>query len=399
MPGWAEVRRAAPWTLCAITVGLLVVGGWLRWSLPEIAVDDGVSWLDGAVEALGFVGIPVVGALIATRLPANPLGWIWCAIGLAYALSSAGRPLVVAVDGPLWAAWLLESWGFVSLISLFVFAFLLFPTGRLPTRRWRWVARAAAATGVLLWVAVPFLSDDGDPTAAGPWAPQGTAARYLGAAVTTGVYVMFVLVLAAMASLVLRFRRAGPVERRQLTWFVYATVVNGVILVPEVLGILPSTLFWTAVGAAAFALLPVAVGVAVFRYRLFEIDRIVSRTVSYGLLTAGLIALYLLVVALLRPLLEPLTGSSALAVAGSTLAVAAVFNPARRRLQAGVDRRFDRARYDAARAVDAFAARLRDQVDLDQITEGLCDTVTATVAPGRVGVWLRGPTDLRGSER
>jgi hypothetical protein len=172
-----------------------------------------------------------------------------------------------------------------------------------------------------------------------------------------------------------------------------------VILVPEVLGILPSTLFWTAVGAAAFALLPVAVGVAVFRYRLFEIDRIVSRTVSYGLLTAGLIALYLLVVALLRPLLEPLTGSSALAVAGSTLAVAAVFNPARRRLQAGVDRRFDRARYDAARAVDAFAARLRDQVDLDQITEGLCDTVTATVAPGRVGVWLRGPTDLRGSER
>jgi hypothetical protein len=142
----------------------------------------------------------------------------------------------------------------------------------------------------------------------------------------------------------------------------------------------------------AFGLLPVAVGIAVLRYRLYEIDRIVSRTVSYGLLSAALIGLYLLVVALLRPLLEPFTGSSSLAVAASTLAVAAAFNPARRRLQAAVDRRFDRARYDAARAVDAFAARLRDQVDLDEITASLCDTVVATVAPGRVAVWLR-PAD------
>jgi hypothetical protein len=115
------------------------------------------------------------------------------------------------------------------------------------------------------------------------------------------------------------------------------------------------------------------------------------------LLSAALVGLYLLVVALLRPLLEPLTGSSTLAVAGSTLAVAAAFNPARRRLQAAVDRRFDRARYDAARAVEAFAARLRNQVDLDQITEGLCETVTATVAPGRMAVWLRTPGRPAGS--
>jgi hypothetical protein len=397
--GRAELRQAIPWTLCGIAVGLLVVGSWLRWALPGDALFEDIGWLDGAVEALGFVGIPVVGALIATRLPANPLGWIWCAIGLAYALGSAGRPIVVAVDGPPWVAWLLESWGFVSLISLFVFAFLLFPTGRLPTRRWRWIARAAATVGVLLWIAVPFGSDSENPFAAGPWAVRGAAARYLEQAVTTGVYVMFALVLAAMASLVLRFRRAGPVERRQLTWFVYATVVNAVVLVPEVFDLLPSTLFWTALGAVTFALLPVAVGIAVFRYRLFEIDRIVSRTVSYGLLSAGLVALYLLVVALLRPLLEPLTGSSALAVAGSTLAVAAAFNPARRRLQAAVDRRFDRARYDAAQAVDAFAARLRGQVDLDEITAGLRDTVAATVAPGRVAVWLRAPSGARGPER
>ena len=397
MDRWTGFRRAAPWALCVVTLGLLVVGNWLRWSLPEDVLADDFGWQDGAVEALGLVGIPVVGALIATRLPANPLGWIWCAIGLAYAVSSAGRPIVVALDGPLWAAFLLEGWGFVSLISLFAFVFLLFPTGRLPTRPWRWVARAAAATGALLWVAVPFVSDSGDATGSGPWALRGPAARYLEEAITAGVYVMFALVLAAMASLVLRFRRAGPVERRQLTWFVYATVVNAVVLVPEVFDLLPATLFWTAVGSVTFALLPVAVGIAVFRYRLFEIDRIVSRTVSYGLLTAGLIALYLLVVALLRPLLEPLTGSSALAVAGSTLAVAAAFNPARRRLRATVDRRFDRARYEADRAVQAFAARLRTQVDLDEVTAGLRDTVVDTVAPTRIAVWLRVPSGTGGS--
>jgi hypothetical protein len=137
------------------------------------------------------------------------------------------------------------------------------------------------------------------------------------------------------------------------------------------------------------------VGIAVLRYRLYDIDRILSRTVSYGLLSAGLVGLYLVLVALLRPLLEPLTGGSTLAVAGSTLAVAAVFNPARHRLQGAVDRRFDRARYDAARAVEAFAARLRDQVNLDDITSGLRDTITGTVAPASLSLWLSGPTDLR----
>jgi hypothetical protein len=208
---------------------------------------------------------------------------------------------------------------------------------------------------------------------------------------------MFGAVLLAMLSLVLRFRRAGATERRQLTWFLYATVVNALIIIFDgALGLLPP-LVSQVVSSVGFALLPVAVGVAMLRYRLYEIDRIVSRTVSYGLLTAGLVGLYLLVVALLRPLLEPFTGSSTLAVAASTLAVAAAFNPARRRLQAAVDRRFDRARYDAARAVDAFAARLRNQVDLDEVTAGLRDTVVATVAPTRVAVWLRVSSGTGGS--
>ena len=203
------------------------------------------------------------------------------------------------------------------------------------------------------------------------------------------VQASFLLIVVAAGSVLVRFRRAEPVERQQLKWFVLAAVLASATVVADVARLPVSGPVWSVVDALSFALLPVAVAIAVLRYRLYEIDRIVSRTVSYGLLSAALIGLYLLVVALLRPLLEPLTGSSALAVAASTLAVAAVFNPARRRLQAAVDRRFDRARYDAAQSVDAFAARLRTEVDLDEITSGLCDTVNATVAPGRVAVWLR----------
>ena len=398
MTGRVDLRRAAPWVLCAVSLGMLVLSNTLRWIFRADVPADEMDWLAGTVSALGIAGIPLVGALIASRLPSNPYGWLWCAAGLAYGVDDLAAPLARAAGWPLWVKWLLAGWSFASLIGLFVFVFLLFPTGRLPTRRWRWVARADVALVVLLIVAVPLISDPDNASTLSPWAVEGVAGRYVGRAAIGAVYGIFALVLAAMFSLVLRFRRGRSVVRRQLSWFLYATAVNAVFFILDsVLHVLPATLFFEAVSAASFALLPLAVGIAVFRYRLFEIDRIVSRTVSYGLLSAGLIALYLLVVALLRPLLEPLTGSSALAVAASTLAVAAAFNPARKRLQATVDRRFDRARYDAARAVEAFAARLRDQVDLDEITAGLRDTVVATVSPGRVAVWLRVPTRQGGS--
>jgi hypothetical protein len=390
-----DLRRTAPWVLCAVSLGIYVLTNVLRWLLRNEVPALHVGWLDGTIGALGFAGIPVVGALMASRLPDNPYGWLWCAAGLAYGVSDLSRPLIAAVDGPLWAAWLMEAWGFLVSLGLLVLIFLLFPTGRLPSYPWRWLARAAATIPAVLMVAVLFYDDPNDPTAVGPWPLQEAAARHLSEATTVALFAMFLLILTGMFSLVLRFRRAGPTQRRQLTWFLYATALIATVLVLDgVLGVLPTGVTGAVVNAVAFALLPVAVGVAVLRYRLYEIDRIVSRTVSYGVLTAGLIGLYLLVVALLRPLLEPLTGSSTLAVAGSTLAVAAVFNPARKRLQGAVDRRFDRARYDAARAVDAFAARLRDQVDLDQITAGLRDAVTTTVAPGHVAVWLR-PADRR----
>jgi hypothetical protein len=258
------------------------------------------------------------------------------------------------------------------------------------------LVRAAVVLGVALSAALLFapsvLFPDTDP----PWAPGGVAGRLLAELVTAVVVAMLLLIPAAMASVAVRFRRAGPVERQQLKWFVLAAAVNAVFVLADLFVGDEWGAVWILAGVLTVSLVPVAVAIAVLRYRLYEIDRIISRSVSYGLLTGGLIGLYLALVAVLRPLLEPMTGSSALAVAGSTLAVAAVFNPARRRLQAAVDRRFDRARYDAAREVDAFVRRLRDQVDLDQVSAGLRDTVVATVAPTRVAVWLRVPSRTNG---
>ena len=372
--------------LCWISLGLMLSGAGLRIAFPEEA-DGGV--FDTVIHIPGYALVPLVGALIAARLPTNPYGWLWCALGLLYGVLplADGLRRIGAVPG--WLAAALIGAPFLMSLCLLVLLLLLFPTGRLPDRRWRWLARAAVlVTGVGLLV-LPFALNNIDSVRPVPWAVGGNAGRVLAALLQSGVTALFLLVVLAAASLLVRFRRGGPVERQQLKWFVLAAALASATVLVDVLGAPVSGPVWSVVDALSFALLPVAMGIAVLRYRLYEIDRIVSRTVSYGLLTAVLVGLYLVVVALLRPLLEPLTGSSTLAVAASTLAVAAAFNPARRRLQAAVDRRFDRARYDAARAVDAFAARLRNQVDLDEITHGSSAT---SRRPGRSTGWTRPST-------
>jgi hypothetical protein len=381
-----------PWALCWISLAMLLSGAGLRIAFPEEA-DGGV--FDTVVHIPGYTLVPLVGALIASRQPANPYGWLWSALGVCYGVLALGEGLRRLGALPGWLAAVLIGAPFLASLCVLVLILLLFPTGRLPGPRWRWLARAAVLGSGAGLLVLPFGLNNVQGVRPAPWAVGGHAGRILAALLQSGITAMFVLVVLAAASLLVRFRRGGPVERQQLKWFILAALFASATVMADVLGVPLGGPVWAVLDALSLALLPVAVGIAVLRYRLYEIDRIVSRTVSYGLLTAGLVGLYLLVVALLRPLLEPLTGSSTLAVAGSTLAVAAAFNPARRRLQGAVDRRFDRARYDAARAVDAFAARLRNQVDLDQVTAGLRETVVATVAPTRVAVWLRAPAQSR----
>jgi hypothetical protein len=384
-----------PWLLCWISLAMLLSGTVLSIAFPEKS-DDGI--LLTVLTNLGFALVPLVGALIATRLPTNPYGWLWCAGGLTFGV-------VVVCDGlrrtgtvPIWLAGTVTGAAFLTGICVLVFVLLLFPTGRLPGRRWRWLGRTAVLVTAANLLVLPFapsavlaasLRQAAEP---GPWAVGGHAGALLDRLLKGGVGAIFLLIVVAAGSVLVRFRRAEQVERQQLKWFLLGAALAAATTGIDVLGVVDGSPVWAIVDALTSPLLPVAIGIAVLRYRLYDIDRIVSRTVSYGLLTAALIGLYLLVVALLRPLLEPLTGSSSLAVAGSTLAVAGVFNPARQRLQGAVDRRFDRARYDAARAVDAFATRLRNQVDLDQVTAGLRETVVATVAPTQVAVWLRAPS-------
>src|SRR4051794_22797005 len=158
MDARADVRRAAPWVLCAVSLAMLILSNTLRWLYPDDVPADQLDWLAGTIAALGIAGIPVVGALIASRLPANPYGWLWCAVGVAYAVTDVAGPLAGVLDWPSWVQWILKGWGLVALIGLFFFVFALFPTGRLPSRRWRWVAGADVTITLLLVVAVPFFA-------------------------------------------------------------------------------------------------------------------------------------------------------------------------------------------------------------------------------------------------
>jgi len=386
------------WALCGCAVALLVLTAVLRLTLGTAAGTSEGEATAAAVEALGFLSFPLVGAVIAGRLPANPYGWLWLAMSVTYGVLALGA---AAGDGGLASGWAFTAAGnlaYLGLLGLLALVFLLFPTGRLPSGRWRWVPRATVVLAALLMAATPVVPSVLAPDVPPPWAPEGAAGRVLADLAIAALSGLFALLLVAMASVVQRFRLAGSVERQQLKWFASAAVVNALFFIGDLLaGVQDGTGLWGLAQVAVFSLVPLSVGIAVLRYRLYEIDRIISRTVSYGLLTGGLVVVYLALVAVLRPLLEPLTGDSALAVAGSTLAVAAVFNPARRRVQEVVDRRFDRARYDAGRAVEHFTVRLREEVDLDEVAAGLRDTVAATVAPTRVAVWLRVPSRTGGS--
>jgi hypothetical protein len=370
---------------------------WGLWGLALavlVAATALAPWL-----VLGYVGVLAVlslafltvGAFLGGRRPGNPVGWLLEGWGMVMAFSAltgayVDRGLVHdpgSLPGPEWAAWA-EAVVWHPAFSLLVFLLLLFPSGHLPSRRWRPFAVFAVAVYATLSLSAAL-----SPGAIELYYPEASSPLRLPVAGLADVVFGWLLpgqllILAtALISLVGRLRRTRGEERQQVKWFVYTVATVVLVFVTSTLILGAGYLF------PVFGLIPVSVAIAVFKYRLYEIDRLINRTLVYGLLTALLVGVYAGLVFLLGRLLDPATGDSALAVAASTLAVAALFQPARRRVQGLVDRRFNRRRYDAARTVERFSGRLRDQVDLDTLTAELLGVVDQTVQPAPASLWLR----------
>ncbi len=400
-------RRTARWLAwgsCALTVALLafaIVFGAATAASPGTESDGIGSLAAIVVFVLAFAS---VGALVASRRPGNPIGWIMCLSGLAYGVGGASVSYVESFDpgkdaiGPLGtlALWI-SGWVWILGIGPVVtLLLLLFPSGRLPSPRWRPVA--VAGGGGLALVVVGNALTPGrfeDFTIENPiGVPGAEAASAIGAVVLVGA------ALASIASLVFRYRRGRRDERQQLKWLTYAAALVGLalgsLLVVESTVSSDTTELSNTIVTGTIAAVPVAIGIAILRHGLYDIDVVINRTLVYGALTATLLGAYLCGVLLLQLALSPLTEQSDLAIAGSTLAVAALFRPARRRIQAIVDRRFFRRRYDAARTLESFGARLRDEVDLDSLNGELRAVVADTMQPAHVSLWLRAPA---GGER
>jgi hypothetical protein len=396
-------RRATrlAWALCALsaTFGLSTI---------VLALLNGTSLRDFVLDyaALGpYVGVtsPLLGALILTRYPGNRIGWILCALGLGLAIdqfaNEYARYALLTRPGSLpgggTALWFYNlAW--MPVFGLLPFLFLLFPDGRLRSRRWRPVAWAAAVLLAVPPAVIAVLA----------WPHRGpgmyTSESYIPdtdpwigvvAALDSGFFLAAAVVIAAsMTALLVRLRRARGIERQQVKWFLYG---GGVAVAITASGAVFPALE-TGIGALlTFTGLLGAIAVAIFRYRLYDIDRIINRTLVYALVTAVLGLGYAAVVLALGQVLGQ--DRSSLAVAGATLAVAAMFQPVRRRIQDAVDRRFNRRRYDAARTIAAFSARLRDEIDLDTLTAELLAVVDQTMQPTQASLWLRPAPPRRGA--
>jgi len=363
---------------------------------PELAY----LWGTGNLPLLvGAVSAATVGTVVVGRRPAHRVGWLLVLQGLLIAAAgftfSYSRYGLVARPGALPAAdWLagLANGGVFTYLSCTGFILLLTPTGSLPSPRWRWWARVAAAGLVLAFLTALLSSHPLYPEYPEIGNPLGVAALDRGPLALVfpvGALVILIALVVGAVSLLLRFRRARGTERLQLRWVALgAALAAGLFLVALAALILEESdgvIFQSALGASV-AVLPLATGAAILRYRLYDIDRIVSRTVAYALLTLLLGLGYAAVVLGLGRLLPE---GSTLVVAAATLAVAAVFSPLRRRVQALVDRRFNRRRHDAAQTIAAFSARLRDQVDLDTLSVELVTLVDQTMQPTQASLWLR----------
>jgi hypothetical protein len=352
-----------------------------------------------------FLTFSAVGALVASRRPTNPIGWIFCCVALtnviwALALEYTLYAFVFhpgALPGEEVAAWLVTGWiSSLGWALMLTFVPLLFPTGRLLSPRWRLVAYLAAFMCALQVFAVAFRPGPVDPSLPGVRNPLGLggAAGLFALLDRAGPVFVLLTVLVCVGSLVLRLLRARGEERQQIKWFAYAVMVLMVlVLISAVPGDFGPASLWAVVFALGVIGIPTAAGVAILRYRLYEIDLIINRTLVYGSLTAVLVVVYFGTIVALQRVFVSLTGEkSTLAVVASTLAIAALFSPLRRQVQGVVDRRFYRRKYDAQKTLEAFSARLREETDLGTLADDLVGVVGETMQPAHVSLWLRSGT-------
>ncbi len=389
------------WSMWALT---MVSGGL---ALLLMSMNDPSSVSQGWY-LLPFLAFATVGALIASRRPQNPIGWLVCIVGLLFLFGGfAGQYAIytlVTAPGSLPAgdimAWLGAGWVSSTGWGLMVtFLLLLFPTGRLPSRRWRSVAWFTA--GVLAVLEISGALRSGSPSHedyppyTNPF-PIELAPDVVDRVWTVVYPLALAMVVASVASVFARFRRAQGEERQQLKWFAYAALLliirYGVQVLLALMQVHVNQRLSDMLWALAVTALPIAIGIAVPKYRLYDIDILINRTLVYGLLTATLVLVYFGSVIVLQSLFRTVTGhESQLAIVASTLAIAALFNPLQRRIQAFIDRRFYRRKYDAAQVLAAFSATARDEVDLDKLMAELGHVVEETLQPAQVSLWLREP--------
>ena len=414
------------WALCGLCAVLITLALVLDFMLEDSSlIEAGLRYYPGFAVLTGVLSLayPTVGALIASRLPANPIGWIFCSLGLIY---STQRCTVAYADYALlenfalpWGesvAWFSTWIGFAN-PTLSAFLMLLFPSGRLPSLRWRivvWVTILGAAItalgvafmpGILLthrYVDNPF-------GVVGVIGPKLTTFDFFGASRILGMTLLLTSILAALFSVILRLRHARGDEHQQLKWFMFAAVpltvlgsLDGLdtivanfttdfmlhpVYVLYSLGLLVPIVY---VQVLALLVLPVCTYIAILRYNLYDIDVVINRTLVYGALTVTLGALYFGGIVVLQNLFIVLTGQrSTLAVVASTLLIAALFTPLRRRIQAFIDRRFYRSKYDARKTLESFSTQLRNETDLEALSDDLVGVVRETMQPAHVSLWLR----------
>ena len=362
-------------------------------------------WLEPTTIAIGY---SVIGAIIASRLPAHPIGWLCCAIGFKgalehfsseYAISAlvAHREALAGGKAMLW----LCNWAWIVMFGLIVYLILLFPNGRLPSSRWRWFAWLSVALTLLAAVLMAISPDAALDVLGSSDNVHISFPNPLGIEGLPNLYrpvqtLVLALGLVAAASVVVGRRGARGIERQQMKWLLYAAALFfvGNVLKNTIFSPLGGVSWGLWIGYLLVAVGglggPIAIGIAILRYRLYEIDTLINRTLVYGSLTAALVALYFGGIVVLQRLFVLLTGEqSTLAVVASTLLIAALFNPLRRRIQSFIERRFYRKKYDARKTLEAFSAKLRDETDLEALNAELIEVVRETMQPAHISLWLR----------